>query len=164
MHPSGCVRGKCNDVQHVFHGKARVMPQFCSGWRCRAVEPPANCTIHVPGSDWFETQSQQSCSRTLIPVEGNIYSAVVHLGSCVCVCVFNANAKSPSRVTFNRCCFCFSHASPAPLFRVASALLYRHCGRKRDTFDDFREFCTEIISAASASELATGGVMTIMYT
>jgi len=32
---------------------------------------------------------------------------------------------------------------------MADSDFCRHCGRKRDTFDDFREFCTEIISAAS---------------
>ncbi|OLP90040.1 Centrosomal protein of 164 kDa [Symbiodinium microadriaticum] len=32
---------------------------------------------------------------------------------------------------------------------MADSDFCRHCGRKRDAFDDFREFCTEIISAAS---------------
>ncbi|CAE7602415.1 Cep164 [Symbiodinium natans] len=32
---------------------------------------------------------------------------------------------------------------------MADSDFCRHCGRKRDTFDDFREFCTKIISNAS---------------
>ncbi|CAE7483879.1 Cep164 [Symbiodinium sp. CCMP2456] len=54
-------------------------------------------------------------------------------------------ASSPELAIMERPAQC---RRPSNIY-MADSDFCRHCGTKRDAFDDFREFCTEIISAAS---------------